>query len=153
GALTLFGGLTLTDPPPARAAVRPRARSVILVDLYGGPSHIDTFDPKPDAPKEVRGEFGTIPSVLPGLRVCEHLPRLARCLDRTTPVPTVSHGCNSHNPYAVMTGFTGGSDVVDYFAKPTNHPSMGSVCHYAGLGRPGLPPYVVLPAYPGYSQG
>jgi hypothetical protein len=153
GALTLFGGLTLTHPPPARAAVRPRARSVILVDLYGGPSHIDTFDPKPDAPKEVRGEFATIPSALPGVRVCEHLPRLATWLDRTTLIRTVSHGYNSHNPYAVMTGFTGGSDVVDYFAKPTNHPSMGSVCHYAGLGRPGLPPYVVLPAYPGYSQG
>src|SRR5262249_12598533 len=53
----------------------------------------------------------------------------------------------------VMTGFTGGRAVVDYFAKPANPPSMGSVCHYAGLGRPGLPPYVVLPAYPGYSQG
>jgi hypothetical protein len=52
-----------------------------------------------------------------------------------------------------MTGFTGGSDTVDYFAKPTNHPSMGSVCQYAGLGRPGVPPYVVLPAFPGYSQG
>jgi hypothetical protein len=52
-----------------------------------------------------------------------------------------------------MTGFTGGQDQRDYFSSPTNHPSMGSICHYAGLVRPGVPPYVVLPAYPGYSQG
>jgi hypothetical protein len=153
GALTLFGGLTLTDAVSARSGVQARARSVILIDLFGGPSHIDTFDPKPNAPKEVRGEFGTITSALPGVRVCEHLPLLAARLDRTTLIRTLSHGYNSHNPYAVMTGFTGGSDVVDYFAKPTNHPSMGSVCHYAGLGRPGVPPYVVLPAVPGYSGG
>ena len=75
--------------PSARASrphVRPRrprsqqrpAKAVILLDLFGGPSHIDTFDPKPDAPAEIRGEFGTIPTVLPGVRVCEHLPLLAR---------------------------------------------------------------------------
>src|SRR5690349_16013470 len=77
GALTLFGGLTLTEPVSAAATTGARARSVILLDLFGGPSHIDTFDPKPNAPKEVRGEFGTIASALPGVRVCEHLPRLA----------------------------------------------------------------------------
>ena len=53
------------------------AKAVILLDLFGGPSHIDTFDPKPDAPPEIRGEFTTIPTVLPGIRVCEHLPLLA----------------------------------------------------------------------------
>jgi hypothetical protein len=74
-------------------------------------------------------------------------------LDRTCLIRTVSHPYNSHNPYAVMTGYTGGQDQRDYFSSPTNHPSMGSVCHYAGLTRPGVPPYVVLPAYPGYSQG
>ena len=52
-----------------------------------------------------------------------------------------------------MTGYTGGQDQRDYFSSPTNHPSMGSVCHYAGLTRRDVPPYVVLPAYPGYSQG
>src|SRR5438105_6697907 len=52
-----------------------------------------------------------------------------------------------------MTGFTGGNDREDYYSKPSNHPSMGSVCMYSGLGRPGVPPYVVLPALPGYSQG
>lgn len=155
GALTLFGGLLRPTPATAaRAASAGRIRSVVLLDLYGGPSHLDTFDPKPSAPREVRGEFETIPTSLPGVRVCEHLPRLAGWLDRACLIRTVSHRYNSHNPYAVMTGFTGGDDREDYFAKPTNHPSMGSVCQYAGIGTRGdLPGYVCLPAYPGYSQG
>ncbi|HSQ56391.1 MAG TPA: DUF1501 domain-containing protein [Gemmata sp.] len=137
--------------PPLR---RGAAKSVILIDLYGGPSHIDTFDPKPDAPAEIRGEFKTIPTVLPGIRVCEHLPLLAKRLDRLAVVRTVSHRYNSHNPYGVMTGFDGGHDQTDYFAKPTNHPSVPSVCQYFGVGRGvELPGYIMLPAYPGYSQG
>src|SRR5262249_29794522 len=110
-------------------------------------------DPKPDAPAEVRGEFGTIDTSLPGLRICEHLPRTARWMHRVALVRSLSHGYNSHNPYAVMTGYTGGNDREDYFSKPSNHPSMGSVCVYAGLTRPGVPPYIVLPALPGYTQG
>jgi hypothetical protein len=158
GALACFGGLLLPRPAQAGAGSASRApgkaRSVILLDLFGGPSHLDTFDPKPDAPAEVRGEFGVIATSLPGVRVCEYLPRMARWLHRTCLIRTVSHGYNSHNPYAVMTGFTGGSDREDYYAKPTNHPSMGSVLQYLDIGRqPGLPSYVCLPAYPGYSQG
>jgi hypothetical protein len=125
----------------------------VLIDLFGGPSHLDMFDPKPDAPAEIRGEFQAIRTSLPGVLVSEHLPRVSRWLDRTCLLRTVSHPYNSHNPYAVMTGFTGGQDQRDYYSSPTNHPSMGSVCHYAGLTQPGIPPYVVLPAYPGYSQG
>jgi len=151
GAVSLLAGATSTAGESRPVA---KAKAVILVDLYGGASHIDTFDPKPNAPVEVRGEFGTIPTALPGIRVCEYLPQLAKMLDRTTLIRTVSHGYNSHNPYAVMTGFTGGDDRTDYFSKPTNHPSMGSVCQYAGLGqRTDLPGYVVLPAVPGYAEG
>src|SRR5439155_23776770 len=75
GATQAAGG---TAAPPGQAPVK----AVILLDLFGGPSHIDTFDPKPDAPDGIRGEFKTIPTVLPGVRVCEHLPQLARRLDR-----------------------------------------------------------------------
>jgi hypothetical protein len=130
------------------------AKAVILLDLYGGPSHIDTFDMKPDAPPEIRGEFTSIPTALPGVRVCEHLPMLAKRLDKLAVVRSVSHRYNSHNPYGVMTGFDGGQDQTDYFAKPTNHPSVPSVCQYFGVGRGrDLPGYVMLPAFPGYSQG
>jgi len=133
---------------------RRRVKSLILIDLFGGPSHLDMFDPKPAAPEEIRGEFSSIPTVLPGIRISEHLPNLAKRLDQTCLIRTVSHRYNSHNPYAVMTGFTGGQDNIDYFAKPTNHPSIPSVCQYFGIGRgEELPGYVMLPAYPGYSQG
>lgn len=159
GGLVLLGAATKSASvaaAPARTNSGPtpgRVRSVILLDLFGGPSHIDTFDPKPDAPAEIRGEFQAIRTALPGVLVTEHLPRLSGWLNRTSLIRTVSHPYNSHNPYAVMTGFTGGQDQRDYFSSPTNHPSMGSVCHYAGLSRPGVPPYVVLPAFPGYTQG
>src|SRR6478672_985111 len=72
GALSLFGSTVLAGPTPAA-----RARSVILLDLFGGPSHLDSFDPKPAAPAEVRGEFAAIRTSVPGLPICEHLPRLS----------------------------------------------------------------------------
>src|SRR5204863_8871201 len=103
---------------------------------------------------EIRGPFKPISTTLPGLQICEYLPRMAKWMHRACLIRTVSHGYNSHNPYAVMTGYTGGNDREDYFAKPSNHPSMDSVCLYFGVGRRrGLPGYVVLPALPGYSQG
>ncbi len=155
GALTTLGGATLAGPWSSIGNAAPRAgqvKSVILIDLFGGPSHIDMFDLKPAAPVEVRGEFGVISTSLPGYQICEHLPKLAEWMDRTTLIRTLSHGYNSHNPYAVMTGYTGGNDARDYFSRPDDYPSMGSVCHYLGLSKPGLPPYIVLPALPGYTQ-
>jgi len=137
----------------ARAAKQSRTRSVILVNLFGGPSHIDTFDMKPDAPKEIRGEFGSIPTSIPGYRVCEYLPQIARRMNDATIIRTVSHGYNSHNPYSVLTGFTGGSDRENYFAKPSDHPSMSAICQHLGMNTPGVPFHVLMPAYPGFSQG
>ncbi|MCE9567692.1 MAG: DUF1501 domain-containing protein [Planctomycetes bacterium] len=158
GSLAALTGLT--GPGRMRAAGSPSeprhapAKRVILLDLFGGPSHIDTFDPKPDAPDGIRGEFKTIPTVLPGIRVCEYLPMLAQRLNKLAVVRSVTHKYNSHNPYGVMTGFDGGQDQTDYFARPTNHPSVPSVCQYLGVGRgTELPGYVMLPASPGYTQG
>ncbi len=155
GGLSLFGGLLATGARDVAAEVRqttPRVKSVILIDLFGGPSHIDMYDPKPDAPAEIRGEFAAIPTSVPGLPICEHLPRMAEWMNRVTLIRTLSHGYNSHNPYGVMTGFTGGNDREDYFSRPTDYPSMGSVATYFGCGQPGVPPYVVLPDFPGYTQ-
>jgi hypothetical protein len=150
------GALSLLVPGIAAAAPAPRgkAKAVILLDLFGGPSHIDTFDLKPSAPDGIRGPFASIPTNLPGYRVCEHLPLLSRRLDKFAVVRSVSHRYNSHNPYGVMTGYDGGQDQTDYFARPTNHPSVPSVCQHFGVGRgKELPGYVMLPALPGYTQG
>lgn len=155
GGLSLFGGLlagTSTSHAEPSAKQAARIKSVILIDLFGGPSHIDMFDPKPDAPVEIRGEFASIPTSVPGLPICEHMPRMAEWMNRVALIRTLSHGYNSHNPYGVMTGFTGGNDREDYFSRPNDYPSMGSVATYFGCGQPGVPPYVVLPDFPGYTQ-
>src|SRR5436305_14896087 len=83
-------------PAPPRKAV-----SCILLWMQGGPSHHDTFDPKPDAPAEVRGEFGTIPTTLPGVRFCDPLPMLAKQTDRLAVIrghdpKNGSHGVADH---------------------------------------------------------
>ena len=155
GGLSMFGGLLAKTPAgQAATSAKPAARvkSIVLIDLFGGPSHIDMLDPKPDAPAEIRGEFASMATSVPGLPICEHLPRLAEWMNRVALIRTISHPYNSHNPYAVMTGFTGGNDREDYFSRPTDYPSMGSVATYFGCGQPGVPPYVVLPDFPGYTQ-
>ncbi|HVC98028.1 MAG TPA: DUF1501 domain-containing protein [Pirellulales bacterium] len=157
GALSLFSGISLPRlleaSQRAPGGRRGRANSVILLNLFGGPSHLDMFDLKPAAPAEIRGEFKPIASSLPGQEICEHLPKTAQWMHRTTLIRTVSHGYNSHNPYNVLTGFTGGNDRDNYFAKRTDHPSMGSVCQYLGIVPKDVPGYVVMPAHPGFSQG
>lgn len=157
GGLSLWGGMTLPRLLQAEAASAAgparRIKSVILINLFGGPSHLDMFDMKPEAPAEIRGEFQPIASSTPGLSVCEHLPRMARWMHRATLIRSVTHTYNSHNPYAVLTGFTGGNDQENYFTKRSDHPGVGAVCQYLGMEPPDMPCHVYLPAHPGYSQG
>ncbi len=75
--------------------------SCILLFQTGGPSHLDTWDMKPDAPREVRGEFKDIATRVPGLRICEHLPLLAKVADKLAIVRSLHHGMNDHNAAAV----------------------------------------------------
>ncbi len=75
----------------ATPAYPERAKSVIFLFLFGGPSQFETFDVKPDAPSEIRGPFRAIQTRTPGLQVCEHLPRLADVSDKLTVVRTMSH--------------------------------------------------------------
>lgn len=161
GGLSLFGGVTLPtilkaqesqQPGRGGAANRGTAKSVVLLNLFGGPPHMDMFDMKPAAPKEVRGEFNPIATSVPGLSICELLPLTAQIMDRATLIRTYSHKYNSHNPYNVYTGFDGGDDRENYFAKPSDHPGMGAICQYLNLGPSDIPRYVIMPAYPGYSQ-
>ena len=156
GALSLFSGMTL--PRLLRARERSgsvgdsRVKSVIVLNLFGGPSHVDSFDMKPETPPEVRGEFKPINTSLDGLQICEHLPKIAQIMHRVTLIRSVTHGYNSHNPYALLTGFTGGSDAENYFTKSTDHPGIGAVCDYLGMGPSDMPCHVFMPSHPGYSQ-
>ncbi len=154
GALSLFGGMTL--PRVLRAAEETgtspgRAKSVILFNLLGGPSHMDMFDMKPEAPVEIRGEFRPIQTSLPGLTVCEHLPNTARWMHRASLIRTVTHNYNAHNPLALLTGFAGGENA-QITAKNTDPPDIGAVCQYLGRVSPDVPGAVCMPCYPGWGE-
>jgi len=112
-----LGGLTLAQFLGAEAqakhfASKATARSVILLFQFGGPSHIDTFDPKPQAPREIRGEFATIPTRVGGMQVTEHLPRVARCADKFALVRSVQHNRSNHNSGAYYS-LTGRQPLID----------------------------------------
>ncbi|MBP3954280.1 DUF1501 domain-containing protein [Gemmata sp. G18] len=151
GALgTRFAGLArvrAADPPVAIAPKR-TIRSCILVFFYGGPSHLDTFDPKPNAPAEVRGEYRTIGTAVPGVRVSEHLPRMARVLDRVALVRGLHHPMRNHNSAAAeaLTGRTpAGGDQELLADDPRGIPTLGSAVSFALGARAGSLPYVALP--------
>jgi hypothetical protein len=123
-------------------------RSCILIFYYGGPSHLDTFDPKPDAPAEIRGEYRSIASAVPGIRVCEHLPRCARLLNRLALVRSVHHPMRNHNSAAAeaLTGRTpAGGDQELLTDDPRGLPTLGSAVSYALGPRAHVLPYVALP--------
>ncbi len=118
---------------------RPKAEACIFLHLKGGASHLDTLDMKPEAPREERGEFKSIPSVVPGYHVCEHLPRLARYIDRFTLVRGISHAAGAH-PLANEYLFTGN--------RPTPavvYPCLGSVAAKELAAPPAIPPFVTVP--------
>ncbi len=109
GGLAL-GGLTLADVLRLRAdaatARMARGKSVIMIWLRGGPSHIDSYDMKPDAPAEIRGEFKPIATNVPGIQICEHLPRHAQMMDKLAIVRGIqSNDLGDHTPHYILTGF------------------------------------------------
>lgn len=149
GAVGLLG-LGLSELRQLRAAGekhRP-AKSVIFVFLSGGLAQHDSFDPKPDAPADVRGEFEPIATRTPGVLVCEHLPMLAARSDEWALVRSLSHPSNDHSAgHHIM--LTGRSDLPPGFSpsapKPTDHPSLAAVAGAVTAPRNNLPPAVVLP--------
>src|SRR6184192_4438001 len=91
GLPSVLGLAGLTRTASAAAPGFGRAKSVVVVFTSGGQSQLDTWDPKPDAPEEIRGIFRSIPTAVPGLRVCEHLPRLAKLAGRYAVVRSMTH--------------------------------------------------------------
>lgn len=158
-------GMSLPQVLAAEAIQSPveaRAKAVMFIFLYGGPSQLETFDMKPDGPSGIRGPFKPIASLTPGLRICEHLPQLAQCSDKYAVVRTVNHPQNDHNgTHFIQTGHPippaeRGAAKVN--AAPVDWPAYGSVISYvdAQNKRPNpnnIPPYVFLPKPLGHWVG
>jgi hypothetical protein len=146
GALAI-GGLSLPGLLRLRAAAAPGTsiprKSVILIWLAGGPSHIDMYDLKPSAPAEFRGEFKPIATNVPGIQFGEHLPRQARIMDKLAVVRSAYHTNAGHGMGSqwMLTGYQPTIEVNDNI-----YPSTGSVvAKMQGANEPGLPAYVNLP--------
>src|SRR6185295_15197622 len=129
------------------------AKSVIMLFLQGGPSHIDIWDPKPDAPSNIRGEFKTIKTKVPGIQVSEVIPKLAQVMDKVTLVRSVSYtpaGLFNHTAaiYQMMTGYT--PDRVSPSGQleppsPNDFPHMGSQIIRLKPSNAPMLPFVMLP--------
>jgi hypothetical protein len=146
-----LGGLSLPQllhaEGQARSVRKASAKSVILLFQFGGPSHLDTFDPKPDAPAEIRGEFGSIPTKVSSRRICEHLPKLAGLADRYSLVRSVHHKSSSHNPgaYVALTGRESLVNIVTLNASANDFPHPGSIVDYLDRAPRNVPTSVALP--------
>jgi hypothetical protein len=131
-AASAASGIRVGWPGPVAAADRPsgipRAKSVIVVFLNGGASQLETFDPKPDAPREIRGEFESIASAVPGTRVSEYLPRMARLADKYTIVRSMSHDDLDHGSatYLTMTGRYHARKSSNPLPTPEDIPTFGA---------------------------
>ena len=147
-----FAGLALSEVLAAQAmADAPRrSRSVILVLLTGGLSHLDSLDMKPDAPAEIRGEFSRIQTATPGIEICEHLPRLAQRMNRWALVRSFSHREHDHLPatHNVLTGspmpLRRPSDLDNVLSR-RDFPCYGAVLSRERPRHDGLPSGVTLP--------
>jgi hypothetical protein len=151
----------------ARRAIAPRsgtfgkARACIVLFMDGGPPQMDTFDLKPDAPAEIRGEFKPIATNVPGIRVSERFPTIARHADKYALVRSVHVGSDVHEvgTYAMLTGTHFKGNVIPDATKetPEDIPSIGSVVARLRAERSALPPYVWLPfiwtGFPVIAQG
>jgi hypothetical protein len=150
GLLGIGLSSVLGERAAAAAADRPRrGKSLILVFLTGAPSHVDTFDLKPDAPPEVRGEFRPIPTTLAGFPVSEHLPRLAARAQKYAVVRSLSHRENNHlvATHHLLTGHQQPGAFFDKVASRDDWPCYSSGLAYLRPRQDGLPTGVNLPTF------
>lgn len=136
-ALSLANFLRMSEA--GQVSERARATSAIFINLTGGPSHLDTFDMKPDAAKEFRGTFNPIRTNVSGVEFCEHLPKLAKCADKFAILRGVSHTLGAHRL---------GQEFVSTGSKPLpslEYPGYGSVVSKEMQAPEDLPPFVAIP--------
>ena len=156
--LTIPELLRLRERTAAAApAARHKGNSCVFLFLFGGPSQIDLWDMKPQAPAEIRGDFTPVATNVPGIEICEHLPRLCQTMDQICLLRSMTHRMNVHGP-ACSQIFSGrdyfGPPVTDE-ALPEDWPSLSSMAMRHGRSPKGLPASVVLPWYlqfPGNSR-
>lgn len=134
----LGAGLTLADMLRLRAgAASSRTKSAIMIYLPGGPSHMDMYDLKPEAPAEFRGEFRPIATSVPGVQICEHFPQQARMWDKLACIRSIV-SVDEHSDSLVMTGYSSRENMT------ANHPSFGSVVSRMRGLNADVPPFVSL---------
>jgi hypothetical protein len=154
GALAL-GGLTLDELLRGRAesagSANQRQKSVIMVHLSGGPSHLDMYDMKPEAPREYRGEFSPIRTNVPGIEICELMPRQAKIADKFT----ILRGCqlaNLHSGNAFYSGYAWQESPRASVPGEAQRPALGSVVSRLRPSRPGIPTYVSVDNPPDWER-
>ena len=147
-----FGTLGLAELLRLEAAAasadptrRPTGKSIVVLWLWGGPSHLETFDLKPDAPEEFRGEFRPIATPVPGMRICEHLPRIAAQGRRIALIRSLTHASTGHvnSTHTLLTAYPG-EEVETPPYKPRFPDSWAVINRETGDWSRGLPPYVAL---------
>ncbi len=145
-----LGGLSLSQLYEIQASLgkqlKGKARNAIFVFLNGGPSQLDTFDMKPDAPEGIRGPYKPIATAVPGTQICEKLPRLARLADKYSILRSANHPLTAHNSSAayVLSGHSPGTDA-DIVPSATDHPTYGSVVSRLRPSGSAMPDFVLTP--------
>ena len=153
GAAGLFGtsfasAIALADAKAAAHGTASKEVSLIILFLKGGMSTIDTFDLKPNAPAEFRGEFRPMATKVPGMQISEHLPRIARQMDKISLIRSFGHGNSDHGPadHYMLTGYKAGPGFTPTIVPNNQRPAHGAIMARKLGPRGSVPPYVCLPA-------
>lgn len=144
--LSLAGLLRGEAQAAATGLTTPREKSILVLWLWGGPSHMETFDLKPEAPAEYRGEFRPIKTSAPGIEICEHLPLLAKQAHRFSLIRSCHHASTGHvnSTHTVLTAFPGEETEAPPY-KPKYPDAWAIANRMVGDWSQGVPPYVALP--------
>lgn len=132
-----------------------RAKRVLMLFMWGGPSHIDLFDMKPEAPSEIRGPFVPVSTKVPGVQISELMPQLGRHTDKIGFIRSVTHSDNAHSTSAhwMLTGHKHQLAQENFGARRSDFPHLGSVLNHLRPNRDGLPTFVALPELIGTTAG
>ncbi len=144
----LFRGRAMASGLTAMGPGFGRAKSCLLIFMWGGPSQLDTWDPKPDAPAQIRGQFGTIATKVPGVRISEHFPRLAAQTHRLAIIRSMTHDDPAHlsSAHRLLTGHLAPRPYSDAAPpSPQDWPHLGSIVAKLHPTRGSLPSAVTMP--------